>query len=191
MALDFLKKNNFINNIVQYFGNLRAEGIKKIAHLDKKEKILDIGAGTCHIDWLLKKSGFKTLPLDVKDLSFVKSIKPKIYDGSKIPFKSKHFDSSLLITVLHHTKDPVKILKEAKRVSKKIIIIEDIVLNKAHGFLTNLFDSLMNLEFFGHPHSNKSDSEWKDLFKKLDLRLVSAKYNNFFVMRMATYCVEA
>jgi ubiquinone/menaquinone biosynthesis C-methylase UbiE len=193
MALDFLKKNNFINGLIQYFGNLRAEDIKNkiICFLDKKEKILDIGSGTCQVDDILIKKGFKVQPLDVKNLSFVKRIKPKIYDGSRIPFKSKFFGSALLLTVLHHTKNPESILKEAKRVSKRIIIMEDIILNKFHGFLTYLFDSIINLEFFNHPHSNKSDEEWKKLFKKMNLKLVSVKYNNFFVMRLATYCVEA
>lgn len=144
-------------------------------YLKKGDKILDIGAGSCQIAEILTKRGFKTTLLDVKNLSSVSSINPIIYDGQYIPFKNNSFDVALLITVLHHTSNTEQVLSEAKRVSKRIIVIEDIYKTTFQKYLTFIMDSLANLEFINHPHSNKSDKEWKRLFKELGLKLVDTK----------------
>jgi len=47
------------------------------------------------------------------------------------------------------------------------VIIEDIYGGLVGKYATFFFDNLFNLEFFGHPHSNKSDEEWKKCFKKI------------------------
>ena len=114
---------------------------------------MDIGSGTCNVCEILSKKGYEITPLDVHDLSFVNNIKPVIYDGNKIPYANNKFDQTLILTVLHHTPNPEKILQEAKRVSKRIIIIENVYSNWLHKYLTYFFDSLLNLEFIGHPHT--------------------------------------
>lgn len=45
--------------------------------------------------------------------------------GNKLPFKDKSFDFTMLIDVLHHTIDPLLIMKECVRVSQKFIIVKD------------------------------------------------------------------
>ena len=166
--------------------------VKKIqSFLDKKDLILDIGSGTCNVCEILSNKGYKITPLDVQNLSFVNNMKPVIYDGNKIPFNDNRFDKSLILTVLHHTPEPEKILYEAKRVSKKIIIIEDIYVNWLHKYVTYFFDSLLNLEFAGHPHTNKDDKQWKKTFEKLGLKLIDVKYNySLLVFKHATYYLE-
>ena len=145
-------------------------------YLEKGDKVLDIGCGLGRITKMIKDEGHIITPLDVRDLSIDDDISPLIYNGKKIPFADKSFDVSLIITVLHHTVSPEAILREARRVSKKIIIIEDIYKNSLQKYFTFLNDSVLNLEFFGHPHSNMNDLEWKKTFKKLNLKLVNAKY---------------
>jgi len=83
-------------------------------------------------------------------------------------------------------------LLEAKRVSKKIIIIEEIYTNIFNKYLTYFIDSLLNLEFIGHPHTNKTDKEWKLLFGQLGLKLTDAKYSRTFLVktRQVIYCLE-
>jgi len=143
--------------------------------LKKKDKIIDIGSGPCIMAKRLLENGHSLTPVDVKDLSFYKDIEPIIYNGKKLPFKNDSFDVALLIAVLHHTPDPIKIIKEAKRVAKRIIIVEDVYENTFQKLLTFGVDSLINLEFFGHPHSNKNDEEWLKVFKDLNLKLLYRK----------------
>lgn len=193
MLIEFLQKNNFCKNIIYKIYRKRYKvTIKKLEpFLKKNESILDIGSGTCHNGELLIEKGYDITLLDVKNLSFVKNIKPIIYDGEIIPFKDNSFDISLLETVLHHTKKPIQIIKQAKRVSKKIIISEDIYNNIFQKYITFFFDSLLNLEFKGHPHNNKTDEEWKKIFKKLNLKLVKSKYyNSFLVFNRVMYYLE-
>lgn len=193
MSIEFLQKNKFFRGIIYYFGKTRArETISRIGlFLNKGDSILDIGAGTCNICEDLSKKGFKITPLDIQDLSFVDNIKPVIYDGDSLPHSNNKFDKALILTVLHHVPDPEKILKEAKRVSKGIIIIEDIFSNWFHKQMTYFFDSLFNLEFGGHPHTNKSDDQWRKAFEKLGLKLVEARYcHSFLVFSQAIYYLE-
>ncbi len=194
MLIQFLQQNDLLRKIVSGLGKQRAKDLLKevYQYLDKQDNIIDIGAGTCNVCALLKGKEFQTTPLDVQNLSFVKEIDPVIYNGREIPFADKSFNVALLLTVLHHTPVPKDIIKEAKRVSQKIIIIEDIYLNAFHKYLTYFIDSLLNFEFVGHPHTNKSDQEWKLLFKELGLKLNEARYRkSFLVFEQAVYYLES
>ena len=43
-------------------------------------------------------------------------------------------------------------------------------------YKTYIMDSIVNFEFKDHPHNNKTDIEWKNIFKQLNLKLVDTKY---------------
>jgi ubiquinone/menaquinone biosynthesis C-methylase UbiE len=160
-------------------------------YLAEKGTVIDIGAGWCNVAEILEAKGMEVLPLDVKDLSLVEGIDPVIYDGVRIPFEDNTFDLALLLTVLHHTHRPEEIVKEARRVARSMVIIEDIFTNTAGKYWTFAMDSLLNLEFIGHPHSNKRDQEWRVLFNELGLKLKDAKYQrSFVVFKHATYYLE-
>jgi len=150
------------------------------SYLKKGDSILDIGCGTAFIARLLKRKGYKITALDVKNRSWIKEIKPIVYDGKHMPFENDSFDVSLLITVLHHTKNPEEILKEATRISRRIIVVEDVYNSVFQKYLTFIMDSLVNFEFFGHPHSNKTENEWENTFKQLNLNIIDKKNFNFW-----------
>ncbi len=190
---NLLKRSDFLIKQINRLDKKRSEKIVKDIerHLKPGSKIIDIGSGSCNISDLLIKKSFDVIPVDVKDLSMVENIKPVIYDGASLPFKNNHFDVALVLFVLHHCKYPEKILSETVRVSRKIIIMEDIYDNELHKLLTYAFDSALNQEFINHPHSNKKDNDWKLLFKELGLDVTSAKYESWYsIMKHATYCLE-
>jgi ubiquinone/menaquinone biosynthesis C-methylase UbiE len=174
-----------------------ARAIDSIDHFKKYlrpgEKLLDVGAGVGNIAWHLQQQGYPTTPLDVENLSFTPEITPVLYDGRHMPFKDKEFDSALILTVLHHIprKQQVPVLLESLRVAKRLIIIEDVHYNWPHKLITMLLDSLFNLEFIGHPHSNKSDAEWRAVFAKLGLKITAEKsVKSFGVLRHRMYILE-
>jgi ubiquinone/menaquinone biosynthesis C-methylase UbiE len=180
---------DLIKKIVYIIGKARANKISKILLplLKNSEKILDIGAGTCNITEILIKENKKVIPLDIKNLSCVSSIKPLIYDGNKIPFEDDYFDTALIICVLHHTNNQEALLKEAKRVAKNVIVIEDIYKNRFHYFVTKIFDTLINLDW-ENPYKTKSDKEWKETFKKLNFKLKkSIFYKSFLIFNHVLY----
>lgn len=94
----------------------------------------------------------------------------------------------MLLTVLHHAEEPEKLVSEAKRVAKKVVIVEDIYDNVFQKYLTFFADSLVNLEFFQHPHNNKTDIEWRNLFTKKGFEIEDIQYRSLlFFFRQAVY----
>jgi ubiquinone/menaquinone biosynthesis C-methylase UbiE len=162
-------------------------------YLRPGEKLLDVGTGMGNIAWRLQQLGYPTTPLDIEDVSFTPNIQPVLYDGKRMPFKDKVFDSALILTVLHHIprEQQIPVIKESLRVAKRLIIIEDVHYNWPHKLVTMFLDSLLNLEFAGHPHSNKNDDEWRALFTSLGLTITAQKHiKSFLVLRHRMYILE-
>jgi len=194
MLVTILLKISPIRKIIYLLGRWRAKNIvsRILPFLEQSQTVIDIGSGTCNITELLIRKGKKVTPVDIQNLSVTRGIIPIIYEGEKIPFPDGAFDASLLICVLHHVKNNENILQEAKRVAKKIIIIEDIYTSKINKLLTNFFDNFFDFKFLKNPHSNKTDKEWRDLFENFNLRLEHAEYyRSFVVFRQALYTLEA
>ena len=157
-------------------------------YLNSTDNVLDVGSGNGVLCHELRKRNYEVIALDIDYVSFIESIKPIIYDGVRMPFEDACFDVALLITVLHHTQNPERVLMEAKRVAKRIIVIEESYSNVFNKYLTYFVDSVFNFEFFGHPHTNKTDAGWRDVFERLGLRLVNANYSkSVLVLRRVTY----
>ena len=161
-------------------------------HLEKEGKILDLGTGNGGLCLELRKRGYEVEPVDVKNISFFDSVTPTIYDGERLPFPDGHFPTSMIIPVLHHTPDPEAVLDEALRVTgKRMIVMEDIYKNPFQKYLTFFTDSLVNLEFAGHPHTNKSDREWREVFAKRGLKLVARdEFRTLVFFRQVIYVLE-
>ena len=167
------------------------EAIRKIIGRVKGKSILDIGCGLGLLSSAIKRKGYDLTAIDVHDISIDENIKPIIYDGAILPFGKNEFDTTLFITVLHHTPNPEKLLKDAVRVSKKTIIIEDIYENSFQKYATYAMDSIVNLEFFGHPHTNKDEEEWLSLFKRNKLKLLyKDRFPYWKLFLSAVYVVE-
>lgn len=165
---------------------IKANRLFKFYHT--KDYILDIGSGNCALNLLTKKAGFDILGLDIVNKSAFNEIRPIIYKGGKLPFKENEFDIVQLITVLHHIKAPEETLKEAIRVGKKILIMEDIYTTRLQKYITFIADSINNWEFKGHPHTNKTDVGWKQVFMENKLKIEKVNYYNFlFFFKQVTY----
>lgn len=155
--------------------------------------LLDIGSGYGTVTELLRGKGFETVALDVQDQSIRPDLKPQIVeDSSSLSFAENAYDVALLLTVLHHTHEPVDILKETARVAKTVIVIEDVYRNRVQQYLTYFFDSLFNLEFSGHPHSNKTRDAWQTACEREELQFRLIRSDRFLLFfRQETYQITA
>ena len=152
------------------------------------EKILDLGCGSGILAKTLKeKYNLDILGIDIKDRRIFQ-IPFQIYDGEKIPFPNDFFDVVLISFVLHHTEDPISILREAKRVGKRIIIFEDLsegIFGKIYCFFHWIF---WNLFFGKSPKFNfYTTKEWVKIFKNLGLKIISQKD---FLMKRKIFVLE-
>ena len=69
--------------------------------------------------------------------------------------------------------------------------MEEVYENQLRKYATFIWDSLTNLEFAGHPHSNKTDNEWRDLFSEQDLKVKSADYmTDFGFLKVVVYYLQ-
>lgn len=136
----------------------------------KGKSVLDVGVGVGSMSKILRDRGFKVTGIDIDKSSLYGDMAPIVYDGRNIPLKDKSIDTGLLICVLHHCSEPLKVLEETMRVCKRIVIIEDTFRNGLERFLVAARDSIGNFEFYHHDY--RSTKEWLAIFKKRGWKVV-------------------
>jgi ubiquinone/menaquinone biosynthesis C-methylase UbiE len=171
----------------QLFEKIFEKAAKKMCFLCKDfisqgSKILDFGCGSGIVGATFAQYfNSKIIGVDIVDqrirpISFLK------IDGKNLPFPNDYFDVALVCFVLHHVVDPIEVLKEIKRVSKIIIICEDLpegIFGKIYCFLHWIS---WNLFFGKSPKFNfHTTKEWEEVFETLGLKLVSKK--DFLIKR--------
>lgn len=187
-VLDFVGRAWWAPLIIKDIGEFIARG----------ERVLDIGAGGGWIGKRLSDSrGAEITLLDVSDMNRT-DLPLKVYDGTHIPFPSASFDICLLLFVLHHCEDPLQVLSEATRVSKKrLIIFEDTFRNPFERFLAGLNDWIANSPFFltnpskmNMPFHYRRVTEWEDIFRKFSLKVKVKKESWRFLTRHVLFILE-
>lgn len=161
-------------------------------YLKKSDKILDLGLGAGALAAHLKINKYKVEGVDVVNLSMYKDIQPTLYNGKKLPYKKDQFDVALLISVLHHcgtNGENKKVLAEAMRVAKRVIVIEDSYRNELERMIVSATDQVANWEFWRHEYL--TNEEWFAFISKMKWRTVFAKqYDQFaFGMFYTHYCM--
>jgi len=90
------------------------------------KKILDFGCGYGAYSYELNKLDFKCVGVDINE-EYIKIAREKGVDAhlikDELPFNEKSFDTVIMFELLEHVQNPDKILKEAKRVARKNILI--------------------------------------------------------------------
>lgn len=164
----------------------------------EEEKVLDIGAGGGWIGELLsEKKKVKVQLLDVEDFNRSR-LALKLYDGERIPFPDNSFDSSLLLFVLHHCKDPFVVLKEAIRVTKKrLIIYEDTYTSSfkralvcANDFISNSPLFLANPFKMNMPYNYRKVADWETAFQELGLKVRFTQTTRHFMTTHVLFVLE-
>lgn len=135
-------------------------------------RVLDIGGGWgFYVEPLERTRNCDVTVLDVVEPAFRKA-PVVVYEGETIPFPDRSFEVSLLITVLHHMPNPERVLAEAKRVTRRaVIVVEDLYRTALGRIWTVVRDTLCNLEFVGHPRRFQKREEWLASFRRLGFRV--------------------
>lgn len=94
--------------------------------------VLDLGCGDARLAQLLAQNGFTPMLADVYENPNVLNtgLPFRLLGQSEtVPFDDNQFDNTLLLTVLHHSDDPVQVLRETRRITRpngRIIVIESV-----------------------------------------------------------------
>jgi len=141
-----MKEDNILSEHNKKAHSKRVESILEqlIFHISAGDKILDVGCG----DGMLASELKKTISIEITGLETVKQPKNFIpitlFDGKTIPFPDNSFDKVLLIDVLHHSRDYLRLLKECGRVGKKVIIKDHTYFEPIGLFFLYLSDYISN-----------------------------------------------
>ncbi len=151
----------------------------------REGRVLDVGCGDgllaqCILERInqphqahgLSRGQFKIEGIDVlvRDDTHIPVTR---FDGNKIPFDDNSFDSVMFVDVLHHTDDPMVLLREAKRVTRGTIVIKDHTMNGvASGPTLRFMDRVGNARFgVSLPYNYWPKQKWMNAFDELGLKI--------------------
>lgn len=168
----------FLARLTEFRWNIRAKGLaKKFSPLiPKGSRVLDIGSGTGNVAKEISlRTGAKFTLIDVVDWN-IADMPFAVFDGENIPFGDKEFDIALLFDVLHHSEKEELLIKEAMRVAKKVIILEETHENIFVNFWANITDNFQWI-LFGMPWAlhSRSQKQWEDFLSKFCDNIQSKK----------------
>lgn len=124
-----------------------------ISRLVQDERaLLDVGCGDGSIDLLIQKAnpGLSVRGVDVLVRPAAK-MPVERFDGRHLPFEDKSFDAVMFVDVLHHTDDPIILLREAKRVARNALVIKDHTMDGPLAYQT-----LRLMDWVGNAHHGVS-----------------------------------
>jgi SAM-dependent methyltransferase len=134
--------------------------------------VLDVGCGDGRIDRLLLE---QRPDLSIEGIDVLvrqdTSIPVRPFDGATIPLPSGSVDVVTFVDVLHHTADPLVLLREARRVSRRAIVIKDHLNDGPLApALLRIMDWVGNARHgVALPYNYWSSAQWADAFAQLSL----------------------
>jgi SAM-dependent methyltransferase len=143
--------------------------------LPRDSVILDVGCGDGTIDSIVQQA---RPDLIIRGIDVLVRLDTKIpverFDGSTFPASDKSYDAVTFIDVLHHTEDPMVLLREAKRVARHRIVIKD---HTCDGLFANT--RLRVMDWVGNsyhnvvlPYNYWPEKRWHAAFAELGLKPV-------------------
>jgi len=144
--------------------------------LPQAASVLDVGCGDGLVAQLVnqKRPDLIFTGIDVL-LRPQTQIPVKQFDGSSVPYEDATFAAVMFVDVLHHTEDPLVLLREAARVARDCIVLKD---HTANGILAHqtlrLMDSVGNARHgVALPYNYWTRQQWHQAFETLDLSVSS------------------
>jgi SAM-dependent methyltransferase len=134
--------------------------------------VLDVGCGDGLLDTLImeRRPDVRLSGVDVLVRPDAK-IPVTPFDGRRLPFADRSWDSVMLCDVLHHTPDPVEALREAARVSRAFVILKDHTLEGPGArAILRLMDYVGNAPHgVALPYNYMTRAEWDAAFQSCGL----------------------
>jgi SAM-dependent methyltransferase len=134
--------------------------------------VLDVGCGDGLLarEIKLRRADVEVSGIDVLVRSHT-HVAVGLFDGRSIPHGGGAFESVMMVDVLHHTDDPLVLLREAMRVARREMILKDHTMDtRLSGAILRLMDDVGN-ERHGVRivYNYWSTERWRRAFSELGL----------------------
>lgn len=142
--------------------------------------VLDVGCGDGRLLYRIKQEridlSFRGIDVLVRPENL---IPVQHFDGETIPGETASVDVVMFIDVLHHSNDPISLLREAARVTRRSVIIKDHMINGVLAEPTLRFmDRVGNARYgVALPGNYWRQSQWVEVFETLALTPVDWQEN--------------
>ena len=112
---------------------------------DVEIEVLDLGCAEGFLgEEISKRTDARVTLADVTDMNRTNR-ELVVYDGENLPFDDRKFDIVILYFVLHHAREPQRVLSEAVRVSRdRVLVVESIYDTGLERKLLHIIDRLAN-----------------------------------------------
>jgi SAM-dependent methyltransferase len=142
--------------------------------LPRNARVLDVGCG----DGLIASSILRLRPdLDILGIdTLVRGqvhIPVREFDGRQLPFPDDSFDAAMLVDVVHHAAEPMRLLQETARVAGGMLVIKDHLADRVLARPTlRLMDVVGNARHgVALPFNYWSRDRWRRAFAELGLQV--------------------
>ena len=110
--------------VVRHYALSKIAQIRRYVELEKKTRLLDVGCGNGSFS-LPFSSICGTVGVDFSEKMLARNPIPQkfLMDASHLAFQDLSFDVVFCHALLHHVENPVAVLKEMKRVSRRYVVI--------------------------------------------------------------------
>jgi SAM-dependent methyltransferase len=146
--------------------------------LPARVSVLDVGCGDGLLAWSLQQRRSDVTIQGIDVLVRARTyISVEKFDGHHIPYADKSFDVIMFVDVLHHTIEPLHLLREAVRVASIAVIIKDHLLQGwCAGPTLRAMDDIGNAHHgVALPHNYWSKKSWMAAFELLGLKITEWK----------------
>ena len=94
------------------------------------------------------------------------------FDGAKIPHADGSFNTALLVDVLHHTETPEVLLREVRRVARRVVVKDHTLTGWLAGPTLRVMDWVGNATHgVALPYNYRTEAHWRETFASLSLRI--------------------
>ena len=148
--------------------------------IPSNSRVLDVGCGDGQLARLIayKRPDISIQGIDVH-IRDDAAIPVQVFDGKSIPYGKDSFDVVMFVDVLHHTRQPMTLLREAVRVATEGILIKD---HLVQGMLA--YPTLRFMDWVGNarhgvalPYNYWTLAEWHRAFDKLGFNIAAWESN--------------